>query len=295
MLKRSAEQTLGRSPKKAKLQTVVGIIYRPDLVSSGDSDSLHQDLISTPIKLHDKGILGNDMGERLLGDMETIMETLATIKADHIALKADHTALKADHIATEGDLCELRAKTGKLEAESDEMQTLMSSTFPVRQKILEEQVGFQGRSRQKLLAKRNAEAHGGNIISDSFMLRLKAASKRETTEDAQHEMTAWKVGFKICYHVEPWKGRYSHVSDDSVVHRIRSAPKAVVEAFNMHANCVTLQAFQKISAERRSTFRDKCRAFVKPWIERRRIDTESLDTELEEIVEEYDDIMGMSV
>jgi hypothetical protein len=46
-------------------------------------------------------------------------------------------------------------------------------------------------------------------ISDFFMLRdaIKAASNRETTQDTQLEMTAWKAGFKSCYHVEPWNGR----------------------------------------------------------------------------------------
>jgi hypothetical protein len=97
------------------------------------------------------------MGERFLNDPETMKETLAALKD----------------------------RTNRLEAESDELQTLILSTFPIRQIILGEQAGSEGRGRRRRLAKRNTEAHGGNIVLECSMLEhaIRAASKGETTED----------------------------------------------------------------------------------------------------------------
>jgi hypothetical protein len=97
------------------------------------------------------------MGERFLNDLETMKERLAALKA----------------------------RISRLEAKSDELQSLILSTFPIRRIILEEQAGSEGRGRKRRLAKRNAEAHGGNIVLDCSMLghAIRAASKRETTED----------------------------------------------------------------------------------------------------------------
>ncbi|KAL4778423.1 hypothetical protein BJX76DRAFT_343237 [Aspergillus varians] len=142
------------------------------------------------------------------------------------------------------------AKTKTLQQHRASIEQLQERVLPMRllrETVLDQQALFTSANSAKLRNDRNAAAHGGNIVEDVLAIEAETFDER---------IVAWRRSFRDIYGFQ-----YSRVA--CCVHH---APPQVIEAFNIHGNCVLLAGWKQ-DPGRGNTIRDKCRTLVLPWVQ----------------------------